>query len=116
MLDLGVINFNISVKERKKGYFLSIEDNAIYRNDFPIDKKLELKKHSPRGLFWGYNGSGPSQSALAILFNFTEDEEFTLEYYKEFRDEVISTLPQKDYVLKFIDVQNWIDLKKLQTL
>lgn len=116
MFDLGVINFNISIKDYKKGYYLSIKDNAIYRENFPIDKKVNIRNHSPLGLTWGYNGSGPSQSALAILFDFTKNEKFTLKYYEEFRNEVISNIPQKDCILKFIDIQNWVDLKNTQAL
>lgn len=32
-----------------------------------IDPRLDLWPHSPTGLNWGYAGSGPAQTALAIL-------------------------------------------------
>jgi hypothetical protein len=33
----------------------------------PLDPRCDLRNHSPTGFAWGYNGSGPSQLALALL-------------------------------------------------
>lgn len=59
-------------------------------------------------------GSGCQQSTLAILTNFTKDDSLGLRYYEDFNNEVISQLPEKDYILKYVEIQNWIDLKKLK--
>ena len=40
---------------------------------------------------FGYFGSGPSQTALAILFDATEDKENSLKYMHEFKAEFIAT-------------------------
>lgn len=113
---IALNNLNIDIKNKKLGYYLSIKDNAIYRDDFPIDKRLDLKNHSPLCLTWGYNGSGCRQSALAILTNFTKDDTFGLKYYEDFNNDVISKLPEKDLILKYVEVQNWIDLIKLENI
>lgn len=108
---LQIINkFNTKLK----GYECVYKEFAIYNDNRIIDKKLDLRNHSPIGLSWGYNGSGSSQTALAILCDFTKDNEFSLTYYMDFRNEIISQLPQKDYILKFSVIQHWVDLKKQQ--
>jgi len=48
---------------------------------------------SPSGFFeWGYGGSGPAQLALALLLDYTDDEEVALAEYKAFKTEVVSQL------------------------
>ena len=44
------------------------------------------------GLRVGYGGSGPAQLALALLLDFTDDEEVALAQYTEFKNEVVSQL------------------------
>lgn len=111
MFNFGVVNINFSLERKKRGYSFSFEDKMIYRDNFPINRQLELINHSPLGLNWGYNGAGSLQSSFAILYDFTKDEEFSLQYYKIYCDEVVSNIPQRDYFLKFSDIQYWIDIK-----
>jgi hypothetical protein len=112
---IGEMNFSINMSDSKKrGYILIKKDNAIYKNDEIIDTQIKLKNHSPTGLTWGYNGSGPSQTALAILCDFTKDEKFSLEHYMEFKNDVIAILPDKDCLLKYSDIQKWVDLKSVE--
>jgi len=51
-----------------------------------------LASHSPSGFEWGYGGSGPAQLALALLLDYTDDEEVALAEYKAFKTEVVSQL------------------------
>ena len=55
-------------------------------------RSLELANHSPSGFEWGYGGSGPAQLALALLLDYTDDEEFALTHYTQFKNEVVSQL------------------------
>lgn len=48
------------------------------------------------GFEWGYGGSGPAQLALALLLDYTDDEEFALTYYTQFKNEVVSQLECAD--------------------
>jgi len=95
------------------GYKCIYKEQAIFKDGKIIDTKNILICHSPMGLSWGYNGSGSLQTALAILCDFTQDEEFSLKFYNDFRDEIISQLPEKDCIIKYSDIQHWVDLKKL---
>jgi hypothetical protein len=36
----------------------------------PLDPRYDLRKNSPTGFPWGYNGNGPAQLALAILTDY----------------------------------------------
>ena len=46
------------------------DDSSLPLN---VEESLKLRNHSPDGFSWGYNGSGPSQLALAILLNEFQD-------------------------------------------
>ena len=56
------------------------------------ERSLELANHSPTGFEWGYGGSGPAQLALALLLDYTNDEEVALAHYTEFKNEAVSQL------------------------
>ncbi|WP_254544626.1 DUF6166 domain-containing protein [Halomarina pelagica] len=56
------------------------------------DRSLELANHSPSGFEVGYCGSGPAQLALALLLDYTDDEDVALEEYMEFKTKVVSQL------------------------
>lgn len=56
--------------------------------------RLDLSNHSPSGLSWGYHGSGPAQTALAILADCIGDDK-AKHYYLRFADLIISRLPRE---------------------
>ena len=60
---------------------------------WPLDPRHDLYNHSPDGFEWGYGGSGPSQLALAILADATDDET-ALKHYQTFKRIAITDLPQ----------------------
>lgn len=75
---------------------------------YPLPVRLEKVNHSPDGFSWGYNGSGPSQLAFALLYDVTDSEWFTRQNYMHFREQVISRLDQnRDHVLKELDIRIW---------
>ena len=67
--------------------------------EIPLEQRQDLANHSPSGFAWGYNGSGPSQLALAMLAHYfgasvgrrTADE-LALRYYQAFKAAVIAEL------------------------
>ncbi len=38
--------------------------------EVPLEESLTVVNHSPTGFAWGYGGSGPAQTALAIMLRF----------------------------------------------
>lgn len=57
--------------------------------------RLDLFNHSPTGFEWGYAGSGPAQTALAILADATGDDQLALRLHQRFKFDRIATL-QRD--------------------
>lgn len=53
-----------------------------------------LWNHSAAGFEWGYAGSGPAQLALALLLDFTGNEELAVKHHQEFKSHAIAALPQ----------------------
>lgn len=64
--------------------------------------------HSPDGFLWGYNGSGPAQFSLALLLFFTEDKDFSLKNYQEFKRQIIANIPQMDFEIDISIIKVWI--------
>lgn len=62
----------------------------------PLPWRLDLQNHSPTGLAWGYQGSGPAQLALAILADALGDDRRAVELHQAFKRERIAPLSQTD--------------------
>jgi hypothetical protein len=60
---------------------------------------LAPRNHSPTGFAWGYGGSGPSQTALAILLDFTGDAAFAERHYQAFKREFIATADKDRFLI-----------------
>ena len=52
---------------------------------YPLDPRNDVYDHSPDGFEWGYGGSGPAQSALAILCDLLGDPDEALKWYQDFK-------------------------------
>jgi hypothetical protein len=76
-----------------RGY-ITDEDWAVFLNGKELDPHYEHCNHSPTGLSWGYNGSGPAQLAFAMLYEVTQDLEFTRKHHQDLKRELISQLDQ----------------------
>ena len=87
ILLLSTLSSNVIFSKEKEilGYKCIYEEHAIFRDNNIINTRIELKNHSPMGLSWGYDGSGSLQTALAVLCDFTKDNEFSLKYYINFK-------------------------------
>ena len=55
---------------------------------------LALRNHSPTGFEWGYSGSGPAQTSLAILLDLGASKEDAQKHYQDFKSEFIATQPR----------------------
>jgi len=58
---------------------------------------------------WGYFGSGPSQTAAAILYDITGDAELTKTYHQEFKREFIATFDEHGFILLETQVRTWLE-------
>lgn len=67
---------------------------------YKMDGRNDIRDHSPTGISWGYDGSGPSQCALGLLADFFGNgrrsgwaDAMAARYYAGFRSLVIARLP-----------------------
>lgn len=65
------------------------------------ERSQRIRNHSPDGFAWSYGGSGPSQLALAILLEIT-DEETARKKYQDFKWNFVARLPKGDFEKEFI--------------
>jgi len=58
----------------------------------PLPPRFDLKKLSPAGFEWTYEGAGPAQLALALLADHLGDDQKALQHHEAFMREVIADL------------------------
>lgn len=58
----------------------------------PLPPRYDLKKLSPAGFEWTYEGAGPAQLALALLADHLGDDQKALQLYERFMREVVADL------------------------
>ena len=64
-------------------------------NGAALAQRQDLRNHSPTGFAWGYGGSGPAQTALAILAHELGDL-FALAAYQDFKFAHVARWPQDE--------------------
>lgn len=69
---------------------VSVVDSNGIQHQLTPERSLRLRNHSPTGFNWGYGGSGPSQLALALLLDLTNDEKIAQDRYIDFRNQYVS--------------------------
>ena len=74
-------------------------------------KLYHYVNHSPTGFSWGYSGSGPTDLAASMLADRLGYPPATA-IAARFRDDAIAGLDQDDFVLKFSEVDEWIDANR----
>jgi len=58
----------------------------------PLDPRFDLKRLSPTGFEWTYEGNGPAQLALALLADHLGDDAKALRLYEPFMRAVVAEL------------------------
>jgi hypothetical protein len=58
----------------------------------PLDPRFDLKRLSPTGFEWTYEGNGPAQLALALLADHLGDDARALALYDAFMRAVVADL------------------------
>ncbi len=65
----------------------------------PLDPRLDLWAHSPSGFEWNYQGSGPAQTALAILADVTRDDRLAVLLHQDFKREFVARFDHEGFEL-----------------
>jgi hypothetical protein len=117
----------------KDGCVISVSNENSNFEDLPL--RTDLFNHSSR-FEWGYHGSGPAQTALAILVHHLKNpdnhptvlyalrltesppphqwmgvtlhESLVIRYYQLFKSRIVSRLPLDGWVLKTEDINKLI--------
>lgn len=71
----------------------------------PLGDHTQVKKYTDYGFEWSYEGESPQQLALAILADFTGDQEEALRLSEPFMKSVIANL-DNDWVLTAKDINS----------
>ena len=64
----------------------------------PLPPRNDLRDHSPGGFAWGYDGSGPTQLALALAVNVLGSDQLGLDHYDQLRA-LVARLPHQFWEL-----------------
>jgi hypothetical protein len=74
----------------------------------PLDPRLDLWSHSPSGFEWNYPGSGPAQTALAILADATRDDRLAVLLHQDFKREFVARFDHEGFELDSKAVEEWV--------
>jgi hypothetical protein len=70
----------------------SLEGAVVTVDGRPLDPRFDLKRFSPMGFEWTYEGDGPRQLALALLADHLGDDAKALALADKFMRDVVSVL------------------------
>lgn len=87
-------------------------DAYVNVNGRPLPLRLDICNHSPDGFEWSYGGSGPAQTALAILA-FLYDDEIAQQHYQDFKNQKIAPAPYEGWEMTSEEVDEWLTLNIL---
>ena len=68
----------------------------------------KLYNHSPDGFQWGYGGSGPSQLALALLFDVTGDGYLSVRLHQPFKRRFVANWGEY-WEMTAEEIRQWIE-------
>ena len=86
----------------------------VERDGVPLDMRLDLWNHSPTGYEWGYLGSGPAQTALAILADALGNDRLASRLHQSFKVKFVASLSRdlgESWQLDASVVRIWAKMK-----
>lgn len=73
----------------------------------PLRPRLDLWNHSPTGFEWGYGGSGPAQTALALLADALGDDALAGRLHQGFKWDRIDSLKEATWQMSEAEIVAW---------
>ena len=70
----------------------SLDGAVVTVDGAPLNPRFDLKRFSPAGFEWTYEGDGPRQLALALLADHLRDDMKALALTERFMRDVVSVL------------------------
>ncbi len=93
--------------QRGTGPYTRMDEPIVLRDGAPMDQRLVL--HSPTGFEWGYNGSGPADLALNILYLYVDYPRAT-RLHHDFKDAFVARIPRDGGVIMREQIMHWLAL------
>ena len=89
-----------------------VGQQLVTKDDDILDPKPSQKiwNHSPAGFNWGYEGSGPAQLALALLYDVTNDEIVSVRLHQAFKSSIMAAWGDT-WEITDADIKEWINDK-----
>lgn len=82
------------------------------RRPAPMPMYLDVANYSPTGFEWGYEGSGPTQLALALLLEVLgtgrDALERALRLCDAFKRKVVAKLPHERWRLEGVEIEHFV--------
>lgn len=85
---------------------LSRDDGATWRTLSP-QASFEVRRHSPTGFEWGYQGSGPAQLALAILLEVVGMPRAEA-HYQCFKRQHVARWDVSGFTITSAEIEHWL--------
>lgn len=86
---------------------------TVHPTGHMIKARLDLVNHSPTGFEWSYEGSGPTQLALAVLADYFGDKDaLAVDLHQAFKRDVVSKFPKEGWTLTAAEIENWLGKRK----
>jgi hypothetical protein len=89
-----------------------VEKVAEGQDTEPLNLRLDLWNHSPTGFEFGYGGSGPAQTALAILADATGNDRLAVVLHQQFKWDFVAKAKQEGFELTADEIAKWVDQHK----
>ena len=89
-----------------------VGNQLVTKDDVPLNPhpSQRIWNHSPDGFNWGYQGSGPAQLALALLYDVTGDEVVSVRLHQEFKSSVVAAWGDT-WGISDADIKEWVNSK-----
>lgn len=81
----------------------TIDGISVTVDGAPLDPRLDLKKLSPEGFEWTYEGAAPAQLALALLADHLEDDQRALALHEAFMRTAVANF-ENDWEMTGADI------------
>jgi len=97
-----------------KGYRHSdgVGNQLVTKDDDLLDPwpSQKIWNHSPDGFSWGYQGSGPAQLALALLYDVTKDDTVSVRLHQQFKSSIVAAWGDT-WEISDADIRGWVSCK-----
>ncbi len=86
----------------------SLDGAVVTVDGKPLDPRFDLKRYSPAGFEWTYEGDGPRQLGLALLADHLGNDQHALALTERFMRDVVAELDNA-WRLTSDDLTRWSD-------